>query len=208
MYDAQWRKLGTFLVDHNRGDSILRLGWGPNDLSHPWHADTDPTPWIACFHHVVSAIRATDPRVRIDWSFNALGASYVAPGDPYADYPGDAYVDFIGIEAYDRFPPTRTQSEWDAKCKGLTGLCTLIAFTRQHAKKLGIAEWGAVSCGDDSGGDNPFFVQKMFEIFAANTDVMGYEAYFEADTDVCSSIANGGQVPNAAAKYKELYGPR
>jgi hypothetical protein len=208
-YDGDWRMLGSFLVDRNRADSIIRLGWGPNDLSHPWHADADPTDWIACFRRVVSAIRATDSRVQIDWSFNALGASYVASSDPFADYPGDAYVDFIGIEAYDRFPPVYTQSEWSKKCDELTGLCHVIAFTREHGKRVGIAEWGVASCGEDPGGDNPFFIQKMFETFAANADVMAYEAYFEGeDGDVCSTIANGGKNPKAADEYKQLYGPR
>ena len=85
----------------------------------------------------------------------------------------------------------------------------MIDFARSHGKKLGIAEWGVVSCGGDPGGDNPFFVEKMLETFAANADVMAYEAYFEDDgTDVCSAIGNGSPNPNASAKYMQIYSRR
>jgi hypothetical protein len=207
-YDSQWRKLGSFLVARNRADSIIRLGWGLNDLNHAWRADSDPSDWMACFRRVVSAIRASDPRVLIDWSFNALGAPNVVSGDPFAAYPGDAYVDFIGIEAFDRYPPSTTLAEWNSSCNASTGLCTVIDFTRQHGKKLGIAEWGVVTCGDGAGGDNPFFVQRIVSTFAANLDVMGYEAYFEEASEVCSVIVDGQRSPNAAAKYRAIYSAR
>jgi hypothetical protein len=208
MYDAQWKMLGTFLVDRKRENAILRLGWGPNDTNHEWRADADPSDWIACFRRVVSAVRSTDPNVQIDWSFNAIGADYVTSDDPYTTYPGDDYVDYVGIEAFDMYPPATDEATWDEKCNGLTGLCSVIDFARVHGKKAGIAEWGVAACGGDPGGDNPFFVRKMFEKFAENSDVMGYEAYFEdGGAEVCSSISDD-KSPKAAAKYKALYGPR
>jgi hypothetical protein len=208
-YDAQWRKLGSFLMARNRPDTILRLGWGFNDMEHDWRADSDPTDWIACFRRTVTAIRATDPRVLIDWSFNPLGPPNVIRGDPYDAYPGDAYVDFVGIEAFDQYPASNTQAEWNANCNVPTGLCPAIRFARQHGKKLGIAEWGVANCGGSPGGDNAFFVQRILSTFAANLDVMGYEAYFEDDgSEVCSSIADGQRNPNAAAKYLAIYSAR
>jgi hypothetical protein len=208
-YDAQWRKLGSFLVSAKRADSIIRLGWGVNDLSHDWRADADPADWIACFRHTVTALRATDPQLQIDWSFNPRGAPYVDSSNPFDAYPGDAYVDFIGLEAFDQYPPTHDEAAWTAKCHDATGLCTAIEFARAHHKQVGIAEWGVVGCGPDPGGDNPFFVQKMFETFAANADVMAYEAYFEdGGAEICSDLGNAGSSPLAAGKYKELFGKR
>jgi hypothetical protein len=208
-YDAQWRKLGTFLVAHDRPDAIVRLGWGPNDLNHSWRADPDPADWISCFRHSVSALRATAPSVRIDWSFNPIGAPNITTADPYTMYPGDAYVDFVGIEAFDRYPPSTTRAEWNDHCNAPTGLCSVISFARRHGKKLGIAEWGVASCGGDPGGDNPFFIQRIVATFAANLDVMGYEAYFEdGGGEVCSNISDGTTNPKAAARYKEIYRTR
>lgn len=123
--------------------------------------------------------------------------------------PGDDYVDFVGIEAFDMYPPLRDEAAWDARCASPTGLCSVIEFAREHGKQVGIAEWGVISCGENGGGDNPFFVQKMFETFAANSDIMGFESYFEDTTDgVCSALLHGTENPEASARYRGLYGPR
>ncbi len=54
--------------------------------------------------------------------------------------------------------------------------------------------------------DNPFFMQKLAETFAANADVMGYEAYFEdGNLETCSKLTGDGAGPNAAAHYQALY---
>jgi hypothetical protein len=210
MYDAQWRKLGTFLSAHSRADTIIRLGWGPNDMNHGWRADADPSDWIACYRNAVSAIRATDSSVRIDWTFNPPGPPNITDSDPYTMYPGDAYVDFVGIEAFDHYPASATRADWTAHCNAPAGLCSVINFARKHGKKLGIAEWGVASCGGVSGGDNAFYVERVLATFAANLDVMGYEAYFEDDgTEVCSAISNAmTKNPSAAAMYKAIYSAR
>jgi hypothetical protein len=210
MYDAQWRKLGTFLNAHNRADTVIRLGWGPNDLNHGWRADADPSDWIACFQHAVKALRETDASARIDWTFNPPGPPNITNSDPYTMYPGDDYVDFIGIEAFDHYPASETRSAWTAHCDAPAGLCSVIDFARNHGKKLGIAEWGVASCGGSTGGDSAFYVEHVLATFAANLDVMGYEAYFEDDgTEVCSAISGAApRNPNAAAMYKAIYSAR
>lgn len=207
-YDSQWRKLGEFLVAKKRGDSIVRLGWGPYDLEHAWHADPDPASWIGCFRRVVTAIRQTAPLVEIDWSFDAAGVPGVADRDPYTTYPGDAYVDYVGLELFDRYPPTKTKAEWEAKCNAPTGLCSLIRFARARGKRVGIAEWGVVSCGESAGGDNPFFVRRVLATFAANRDILAYEAYFEDSGGVCSQIVNGQSNPESAVLYRTVYSRR
>jgi hypothetical protein len=206
MYDVEWRKLGTFLSSRSRGDSILRLGWGWNDLEHDWRANADPADWITCYRRVVDAIRSTGPRLRFEWSFNPPGAPEIMPGDPYAAYPGDAYVDFVSFEAFDMYPPLRNESEWNAQCTKPGGLCTLFDFARQHGKRVGFGEWGVAACGGNPGGDNEFFVQRMVQAFADNRDTLGYEAYFEENADVCSLLMTATKTPKAAARYRALYG--
>lgn len=208
MYNAQWRRLGAFLVGRNRPDTIIRLGWGPNDRDHPWRADANTTDWKNCFRNVVRSLRETGPKVLIDWSFNPVGPPNVLVTDPFQTYPDDDVVDFIGIEAFDRYPPSTTLAEWDEHCNAQTGLCTVIEFARQHGKKLGIAEWGVASCNGESGGDSAFFIERIVRTFAAHADVMGYEAYFDDTIELCSSISDEKVNPNAAAKYKEIYGAR
>jgi len=225
-YNAEWVQLGTFLVNRGRGSAILRLGWGPNDNDHEWAVAEGATPgtvdqadldaWKLCFQNVVNAVRSTAPDIRIDWTINPIGAPWIATYDPFLTYPGDDYVDYVGIEVFDMYPPARTDAEWDAVCNAPTGLCTLMEFARAHGKQVGVAEWSVVSCAGDgqldntgnTGGDNPFFVRKVVETFAANADVMAYEAYFEdGGGEVCSDLFDDSH-PESAAKYLELYRPR
>ena len=205
-YDAEWRQLGAYLLERDRGDAIIRLGWGPSDPSHEWRSEPDPTQWKECFRRVVTAIRATHPRVRIDWTLDAHTWPDGTLADPYDAYPGDEYVDVIGADAYDMHPPTHDEAEWQRKCNGPNGLCRMIEFAREHGKQVGFGEWGVVSCGEDPGGDNPFFIDKMFETFAANTDILAYEAYFDdTGADVCTTIMHDGPNPESARRYRELY---
>ena len=208
-YDARWRTFGTFIAGRGRGDMYIRPAWGFNDPSKEWRVGDDPTEWLTCFRRVVDAIRVGAPQVRIVWSFNAYVSPIPAGGNPYDAYPGDDYADVLGVDIYDQDPPSFDDASWEERCNGVAGLCTLMDFAREHGKRVAIGEWGVASCGTNPGGDNPFFVEKMFELFAANSDVMEFESYFD-DTgeEVCSSLMNGDLNPKSAAKYKELYGPR
>jgi hypothetical protein len=206
MYDAEWKKLGSFLA--LRGpDTIVRLGWGPNDPTHEWRSDADPAAFIACFRRIVAAIRSTAPSVLIDFSFDPVPSTVPASGNPYDLYPGDDVVDIIGMDLFDHLPATRTQAEWDAKCRSNLGLCTLIDFARRHNKRFSVGEWGVATCGQDPGGDNAFFVEKMVETFYLNADILAYEAYFDdpAVGVVCSSLMADAGAPEARAAYKRLY---
>lgn len=209
LYDDQWRQFGTFLVERSRADSIVRLGWGFNDNDHEWVAGptgADVAEWITCFRRVVTTIRATDPDVQIDWTFNRVGPPEVIAGDPYVGYPGDDVVDYVGLEVFDHYPATIDDASWDAACNGIGGLCGVWDFARAHGKQVGIAEWGIVTCGDSAGGDNPLFIQKVLETFATNSDVLAYEAYFEdGNLDVCSNLQDSDNTL-AAARYEALYG--
>lgn len=206
-YDEQWKKLGSFLVDRGRGDTIIRLGWGHNDDTHYWRSDPDPSAWIACFRRVVKAIRSTDRAVRIDWTFDPIASASPDARDPYAAYPGDEYVDIVGMDEFDHAPPTLDEASFRAKCESALGLCRLVAFARSHKKQLALGEWGVAGCGDDAGGDNPFFIRAMVQWFAQNADILAYEAYYDESTGkVCSTLLSDER-PNAAAEYKRLYAP-
>ncbi|MFT3925734.1 MAG: glycosyl hydrolase [Myxococcales bacterium] len=204
-YDGQWRMLGDLLVSRGRADSIVRLGWGPTDPEHAWRSDADPSAWIACYRRVVDALRERDPSVLIDWSFDPIASSIPQSGDPYDTYPGDDYVDIVGIDAFDRYPPTRDEAAWQAKFESPLGLGRAIAFARAHGKRLSVGEWGVVTCGDSSGGDNPFYVRKMVETFRANADILAYESYFDDREESCSQLLDASSAPMAAAEYVKQY---
>jgi hypothetical protein len=206
-YDAQWKRFGTFLVQNNRADSIVRLGWEFNGNYMYWHTDGSGSQFAECFRRVATAIRSTDPNVLIDWTINAHNSPVPTSGNPFDAYPGDQYVDFVGIDPYDHYPPSKDEATWNRQCNDENGLCYFMQFARQHGKKVGVGEWGVASCSGNGGGDNPFYIQKMWDTFVANADVMGYEAYYHdaAPNNVCSTIMNGGQNPTSSALYRRLW---
>ncbi|MCK9924115.1 glycoside hydrolase family 26 protein [Frankia sp. AgPm24] len=207
-YDEQWKKLGTSLVAHNRADSIVRIGWEFNGTFMYWHSDSDAAAFKTCFQKISSAIRSTDPQVKIDWTFNAHASPVPSGNSPWSAYPGDEYVDYVGIDSYDHFPPSKDDATWNKQCEDVNGLCYVIRFAQQHGKKVGVGEWGVASCSGDGGGDNPFYIKKMYDTFRSAGTTMGYDAYFAdaAPGNVCSTIMNGGQNPKSAAEYKTLFG--
>jgi beta-mannanase len=122
-------------------------------------------------------------------------------------YPGDSYVDVVSIDAYDFFPASVTQKIWDTQCNFQSGLCSVIKFAREHRKPFAVPEWGLVR-SSGGGGDNPFFIQKMYEVFAANADILAYEAYYNnAEPDnVRSSLYEPVLNPDSGKRYRELFG--
>jgi hypothetical protein len=207
-YDQHWKDFGTFLVQNNRADSIVRLGWEFNGTYMYWHADASGNDFKTCYQKIVTAIRSTDPKVEMDWTINAHNSPVPSSGNPFDAYPGDAYVDFVGIDAYDHYPASKDQATFDKQCNTENGLCYFMNFARQHGKKVGVGEWAVASCSGDGGGDNPFYITAMHAIFVANQDVMGYESYYHdpMPNNVCSTIEDGGQNPKSAAVYKQLWG--
>lgn len=207
-YDQHWKKFGSFLVSKGRADSIVRIGWEFNGTFMYWHTDPDPTNFKECFRRVATAIRSTDPQVKIDWTFNAHNSPVPNGGTPWPAYPGDEYVDYIGIDPYDHYPPSRDEATFRRQCEDPNGLCYAMKFAREHGKKVGVGEWGVASCSGNGGGDNPLYIRMMWQTFVANADVMGYESYYHDSLpgNVCSTIMNGGQNPKASAEYKRLWG--
>jgi len=92
---------------------------------------------------------------------------------------------------------------------GPRGIGAWQAFARAHGKKLSLPEWGVTDDhGQGGGSDNPFYVQKMFELFQANAADIAYECYFNlattSDTGVFEIFSESSN-PGAAAAYKARF---
>jgi hypothetical protein len=215
-YDAYWKQFAQLLVDHRRGDAYIRPAWEFNGNWFEGNKATDSALWIQAFRRVVSAIRSVAPAVKIEWVMNAHGSSPGCPpgGNAWSVYPGDDYVDIIGIDSYDMYPPSHNDAEWNAQCNGIHGICHVIEEARAHHKKFCVPEWGVSNKLPNGGGDNPYFISKMFDLFSANADVLEYEAYFNdsAPDNVRSELYDvqddrPTQInPLSAARYLTLFG--
>ncbi|MDN5933797.1 MAG: hypothetical protein L0I24_22450, partial [Pseudonocardia sp.] len=86
-------------------------------------------------------------------------------------------------------------------CNDSEGLCSVIDFARAHGKGVGVTEWGVISSGI---GDNPVYMEKMFETFMAGADVMEYETYFNEEN--FSTTLDDGANPQSAEVYRNLWG--
>ncbi|MBL7500719.1 beta-mannanase [Frankia sp. CNm7] len=208
-YSEQWKQFGRYLVNIGRPSTIVRLAWEFNGDWFPWSvSNTNPDTWKRCFQQVVSAIRSTDPQVRIDWTMNRHS------GQPYEVYPGDSYVDIVGVDVYDMWPQSVDEAGWASQCNSSAGLCDVIRFAKQHGKQFSVSEWGVVGKSDtgagragQAGGDNPFFIKKMYDTFKANAGDLAYETYFNSAeaNNVHSSLLNPNENPNAASTYASLW---
>lgn len=210
-YDRYWRDFGTLMVRHGRGDSVVRLGWEPNAASMPWRG-TDPAAYVACYRHAALAIRATNPKVLLDWTINAHHTpAGLCGGRSTNCYPGDDVVDIIGIDDYDHYPWSPTRAAFDRIAGRPEGLTWLYDFARRHGKLFSVGEWGVSPTGD-AGRENPPFVQWMYDWFAAHAPYLAYEAYFSdcspggVQSSLFRSAAGCRQNPGSAEAYRALFG--
>jgi hypothetical protein len=200
-YDSHFTALANCLVANGYANATLRVGWEMNDAStFRWTAYNNTANWITFYRRIVTAMRAvTGANFRFDWTMN-LGASTVA-----ADlcYPGDAYVDFIGVDAYDADYGVveSNAARWNYVKTQSYGLDWVATFAATHSKPITVPEWGTYPVSPSyqnggGGGDNPLYINNMFDWFAANN--VYYNSYFNF-TGSPHDLVN---FPNDAAAYK------
>jgi hypothetical protein len=204
-YDGHWERFGEVLIERDRADAIVRVGWEFNGDWMYWSAH-NPQQFIDCFRNVSTAIKRTDPDALIEWTANGKGTVTCDGAAPNC-YPGDDVVDIIGIDYYDQFPPTRTPEEFETVGGTGDNLLAIHDFAREHDKPFAVGEWGVVTSGGDPGGDNPAYIRMMMEFFEENAEHLAYEAYFSiCGNEVASALHNcdAGTSPDAAAEYQEI----
>lgn len=207
-YVEQWKRFGASLVQAGRADSIVRIAWEANGTWFQWRA-SDPATWRRAFQVTADAVRAGNPAARIEWSVNNHYSQLPADThDAFDLYPGDAYVDIVGMSAYDHYPPSPNEADWDAQFNGDGGLAALIRFAAAHGKQFSVSEWGVAQESAGGGGDNTFYLQKMFDVFSFFRASLAYEAYFDSadPANILSSLVTPGLNPRCAALYRDLWG--
>lgn len=209
-FDTLWRAFGTLMDTTGRADSIVRLGWEFNESTMAWRG-TDPAVYIGCFRHAATAIRATNPKVLLDWTINAHHTPRgICGGVSTNCYPGDAFVDIIGIDNYDHYPWSATKAAFDRTAGRAEGLNWLLAFAKAHHKPFSVGEWGVVPTGDAK-RENPDFVTWMHAWFAAHAPDLAYEAYFTncdaggVQSSLFDTSAGCRRNPASAKVYRSLF---
>lgn len=150
-------------------------------------------------------------------------------------YPGDAYVDVIGVDAYDQswlsgtYPIPGDADEQTATAirervwtedlhGGRRGLAFWADFSRQHHTPLALGEWGVTIRSDGhGGGDNPGYIQHMYEFITDNPHVI-FNCYFDVNAgDGAHQLSPGLNsrnnpvtlyFPESAEVFRTLFGCR
>lgn len=182
--------------------AFVRPGWEMNIPTDTTCYPGQESQWIAAFRHCVDSIRATAPNVRIVFNPNLGPAnndgSGAVPVEADKVWPGDPYVDLVGVDAYDHFPPYRTQADWDTHYNQAYGWKYWEDFTSSHGKQFCVPEWGLHK---DGGGDNPAYIQFMYDHFVSLGSDLGFEAYFdERASYIQNSLIDSN--PNSRATYR------
>ena len=189
-FDPYFRTLAQNLVNRGLGTSIIRLGWEANGSWFPWSAVPDPASWRAFYRRTVVAMRAVPGAAfTFDLTLN--------PGQSlsFADlYPGDDVVDVIGLDVYDVMWQDSTstpEQRWSFLLNQPNGLIDHRDFAAARGKPLSFPEWGLYAAGDvyGGGGDNPYFIDRMADWFAANN--VAYQGYFNWSASKLSNFPNG-----------------
>lgn len=203
-YDHYFETLAQNLAAHGFGDAVIRLGWEFNGGWYVWSALPDPASFVSYWRRIVDTMRAVPgTNFRFDWNPILGGASVEHM------YPGDAYVDVIGLDIYDQFWNPAWQdpaARWQKMLYEPAGLVWHRDFARAHGKLISFPEWGLVSAdGEAGGGDNPYFIQRMYEWVGQNIDDVAYYAYFEFPGTIGNHSLMSGEFPQSAALFRELF---
>jgi hypothetical protein len=202
-YDKQWRRFGTGIARAGLASrTVVRLGWEFNGSWVPWAAH-DPQAFVGCWRRVFTAAESKAPKLRWDWTVNR------GDGDALVDarkaWPGKKYVDFVGIDSYDGWPPVLGKKGWNAQYAGAYGLKFWADFARRKGKRLSVPEWGLLpgtAWQGNNGGDNAYYIRKMFWFFNQQRGNLAYEAYFNDDDPSHKSALTLN--PKGGKEYRKL----
>ncbi|HVZ31895.1 MAG TPA: glycosyl hydrolase, partial [Polyangiaceae bacterium] len=234
-YDSYWRALANNLVSYGLGQTILRVGWEFNGDWFPWAASGREAQFAGCFRQVVTVMRQAQPNAgfKFDWNPTEDIAQW-SSSQIHAAWPGDAYVDYIGVDAYDTSWAANTYpypANCDASCR-LTrqtnawndmsqGLYAMRDMATAHGKLLSIPEWGVWTRDDGhGGGEDPFYIGKMYDFIRAPESRVGYQIYFDVNwvdgSHQLSDVDGDGNgttalrtftttFPDSAARFRALF---
>jgi hypothetical protein len=195
LHDAEFEAAAR-AISKAQPAAIIRLGWEMNLTSTAWYAKGQEADFIKAFRRVVGIFRQYSSEFRFDW------CPGWGPQDLAADltYPGDDVVDYIGLDVYDFKYDGSAPERWKKfYLEAPFGLQWHRDFAAKHGKRMSYPEWGVGGFGD-----NPYFVQRMYDWFAENEDNIAYAAYFDVDGLWPTQIDNN-QFPNSQRLFRKLF---
>ena len=216
-FDARYIRIAQSMRNSLPANSIIRVGWELSLDSYPWNVQKCRTPqeaeWYKAAHRrIVDILRAHySTSFKISWNWLPNGGRTPQLLRNY--YPGANYVDYVSVDYYDTNFDRSTLAKFNAdSLRGTVdkpqGIRQWLAFAKSLGKPLAVDEWGVWAFPGDAkfviGGDNPVFIQGMYDFFMENKNSLGYESYFDHDEHrLINAVA-----PQSRRMYERLWGGR
>lgn len=197
-YDAQFRTLADRLVHDGLGNTILMLGYQPDDASSPWYVGSRVTArQYVRFWDIIRSTMSAVPGADFLFEWDA-GDAATSPVSPAAMYPGNAAVDIVATDAFDFVAGTpSTAGHWSTVLGERFGPAWMASFAAAHRKPMAIAMWGEMPTSEGGAGDRPAYVSQLLRWAAAHRLVMCVLWDYQAMT------LTGGEFPKAAAALRQ-----
>jgi hypothetical protein len=213
-HDDVWRAVAETLVKNGRQNSFVRIGLEANGTWFPWGATAETAKdFVAAYRHVSEVMDEVAPELQFVFDISC-GAPLRGSEDRLAPldelYPGDDVVDVVGCDFYDAWSTKvrDTDELQDALApEAGPGLEDVVDFAENHSKPFAVPEWGLTSADEHGSGDNPFFIQAMYQFFYTHRRGLAFENYFDEPAPYLgSSLYRDGQNPQAGQEYQRLWG--
>ena len=210
-YDSDFSSMLHNLISLGRSNSVLVLG---SEFNGDWqtYSAFDPVVYKAAFRRVAGLIRAASPNFRIDWTGNAIDNQ--SGHNPFLEeYPGDDVVDIIGVDAY-AYAESQIDSLGFAHWANEPfGIQAWLNFAISRDKPFSVPEWGLTAADSTWGsptalgsGDQPAYIQGMWNFFKANAAHMAFEDYFnEPAHRNRNSLEGPNEMPQSSLLYQKLW---
>jgi len=215
--DEIFRGIARNAVERGRGNNVCRIGWEANGNWYPWGVSVGTAEqYKQAFRRVVNLMRGVAPNMKFVYD-QAAASELTGRTENAANRtqeitlldPGTDYYDFVGVDHYDFYGvKAKTEAEWQRALRppNRAGIQDYADYARAKGKGLMVPEWGVH--GTQGYGDNPFFMEKMWQWFLAHSDILVGEAYFnEWDPYIRNAIWDlDPQNPQSAIVYLRHWG--
>lgn len=229
VYDAFGAKLKRIVENYGWPAVVVRMNHecnGTDSYPHYIRNVSMLDPFIGATRRAITRIKAAAQSTQFELFFalnlsrNTNGSGMWGPDC----WVGKQYCEILELDFYDRNPPapikdaatmnrylnnTRgTSARWKMRdgvtpLPGCNGPRTWADFARQQGVGFAVGEWGVMMDNDHhpgAEGDNPVFIEGVWNFFNEISDVLWYECYF-TQSDSALNLA-----PNSRAKYSTLWG--
>jgi hypothetical protein len=212
---AFWANWGTLAKNQgwNDGRTIVRLNWEANGDWYPWAwVNGGASLFVTTYMNTVNAIRSTAPKMLFNLTMNRNNVNGGVNWKTQIYQPLLNHFDIIGLDSYDDWPNQSTDSGFTSALANDPGFTSIAAFCRANGKMMWFDEWGPShrpDAGSAAGGDDPYYISRMYQLMAANADVVAGETFYEdrgtngQDGNLMADDKGASRNPNSIIEYRK-----